>query len=155
MRPRTTCSRAGLTLAALVAISGVARAQGTGAAVVPSAPFGVNPQFYANPYANSYMNPYINPLMTQQPMSGRNSLLYLYSAQQANAANGGILPDRPRGNRGSVAKAAKTPAAEMPRSAQFPGGGASRFFGRTTLNGDDRGASHYQRHNRYFGNNGR
>jgi hypothetical protein len=129
-----------------------ARAQG-----IPSNA-GMTPgSMLANPYANPYMNPFLNPYMTQGTM-GRNSLLLYYmSAQQAN---GGLGSGRISGVRPGPAPSGPAPAAqrrsaaEMPTSMSTPGGGAARYFqrGPTAAVGQK---SYYQRHNRYFGNNGR
>jgi hypothetical protein len=43
----------------------------------------------------------------------------------------------------------------MPESLNRPGGAAARYFSRGTSAGPDLSRSYYQRHNRYFGSNGR
>jgi hypothetical protein len=117
-----------------------------------------------NPYMNPYLNPYLNPAMTSQPMTRNDSLLYLWSAQQMP---GGLLggptqagPGVARGSTRMIAarpNGVRTGVAEMPKSAMQPGGGASRYFNGYTSAGPSIGApaSKFQRHDRYFSNNGR
>ena len=105
-----------------------------------------------NPLMNPYANPYLNPGLTMSSTSRNDALLYLYSAQQQP---GGLLggPAFPPG--GSAAK--KSGAAEIPRSAMMPGGGASKYFNRGSLTAPLAVApgARYGRQNRYFSHNGK
>jgi hypothetical protein len=105
-----------------------------------------------NPLMNPYANPYLNPSLTMSSTSRNDALLYLYTAQQQP---GGLLggPAFPPG--GSGAK--KSGAAEMPRSAMQPGGGASKYFNRGSLAAQSTvpSGSRYGRSNRYFSHNGK
>lgn len=110
----------------------------------------------ANPYANPYMNPYLNPYMTQTKMGRTDALLYFYSAQ---TANGGLLSGQPNSARTASARPVsgasnRRQSAEMPTSVSVPGSGAGRYFQRGAATAAGR-APYFQRHNRYFANNGR
>lgn len=103
---------------------------------------------YASPVTNPYANPYMNPYMMMMPMSRDTALLSLLAAQRSS---GGIGSGRLSG----LPAAQATRAAEMPDSLNRPGGAAARYFSRGTSGGPDLGRAYYQRHNRYFGSNGR
>jgi hypothetical protein len=105
---------------------------------------------YANPFLNPAYSPYMNPAAAQGRDAG---FLYLLAAQRASGGVGsGML-----GGTHATAATASRPAAEMPRSAMVPGGGAARYFQRGLSGGGGVAppGAYYQRHNRYFGSNGR
>lgn len=162
---------------ALGVVSGVlvyGAAYGQTGVTAPSMP--TTPASAATPFANPMMNPFMNPYMTQNNYDRTSTLLYL---QAANQANGGLGSGRISGTRPFP----KTPAerledrkrrawtqsghpepltqrpsgrrpAEMPRSMSNPGGAANAYFQRGPVAQAD-GRPYFDRHHRYFNQNGR
>jgi hypothetical protein len=145
---RKTFSLLGLVVAAVL---GMGANQSVVGQVSPSqgntaAPMGP----LANPYMNPYVNPLLNPALTNGTTASRNdALLYMWAAQQQP---GGLLGPSLRDARGGRST---NRAAEMPRSAMSPAGGASKYFqrGPSALAATRAGRS--GGHQRYFGQNGR
>lgn len=128
----------GVAAAALEPGSATAQSQTGARSVAPAT---------TSPLSNPYANPYINPYMMITPMSRDAALLSLLAAQRSSGGIGsGRLSD-------SSAAQTSRPA-EMPDSLSRPGGAASQYFLRGS-SGPRSDRSFYQRHNRYFGSNGR
>lgn len=137
-----------MSLCGMFSVGVVVAALGPGLAMaqtragVRSAPAG-----YASPLTNPYVNPYMNPYMMMTPMRRDTALLSLLAAQRSSGGIGS-------GQLSGLPATQATRPAEMPDSLNRPGGSASRYFSRGTVSPGP-GRSFYQRHNRYFGSNGR
>jgi hypothetical protein len=127
---------------AQVAGSGAAGGSGSGAGASNvtnspySSPLGFNPNPYISPNTNPYMNPFINPyMMNGSTTAGRDTMgLYLLGAvQNGNGIGSGKLggPKATLPGRASARGKAVTQAEEPENVANVPGGGASRYFGRS------------------------
>lgn len=137
----------GVMLGGLLSVASAANGQAPVQGVGSMASGGANP--FTNPYMNPYINPYLNPINSGGTMSRNDALLYLWSAQQQP---GGVLSP---GYQGRGARAGVSKAAEMPRSAMKPGGGAAKYFNRGTVATSAQGpVARYGRLDRYFNHNG-
>lgn len=130
-----------LAIGLAAAVSGGSRVQAQ-AYSPPTA----RPGTVVNPYTNPYTNPYLNPYLYQRPAGLDPALVQYLAIQRTTGIGTGAL---------LTAQSATTPKppAEMPRSAMRPGGGAARYFGQPA--GPTNRRPYYQRHDRYFGSNGR
>jgi hypothetical protein len=117
-----------------------------GAGGVPGAS-AATASLYANPYTNPVANPFLNPYMASFVQPGaqntaQNTAMYFFAAQaQAGGIGSGQLSGvrpPPGGARSSASSRAATATArpqgetKAVRNSDIPGGGAARYFGRST-----------------------
>ena len=141
----TRTIRQALTILTLLPLASTVHAQAQARRTGPTQSVGG----LANPQTTPMINPYMNPYLMSQPLNRDAALLYLLAAQRESGGIGsGML-----GGPGSANK--PRAVAEVPRSAMRPGGGAARYFGRGPSRNTVPAGAYRDRHERYFGNNGR